>query len=450
MQSSTALFSLATPILWSAHITLDIFIGLTVSYNWTLKIDIDEDALAQIETANLLGEEIRAGTLPWRWRNYLRSVRSINLNLTSSFGWPNRKFELEASALAPHLPETFDALSISKRIRECVSKESLARQEAWIEWLLGRRFGGVIAKHVILCDMTLAEMDPFLRSRIKKFTWRRDDKKDVDIKDVLFKINDIEALVFGGSSQTDFFLMKHGDFRKIADVVESFRSFKYLSLNIGCPPCTSGQCFPPRLTRFSCRIGIDGMGQIEDILTASRSQLKEFDMDCGNFKHVKLESFKPLLSTLTELTKLDLELPKLRYLTLFMSTLINLQELRLTIRSDREIIGKNVVCLPKLRHLEIHGHPHACIKVHFGIGLQTIFISYAHLVIDYQLLRVTGMPRLEELTLDHARKETFPFYDHRLAELLEDPAVSPALARVDGLTIQRLKRHVKKLKYGHA
>ncbi|KAJ3195833.1 hypothetical protein HK101_010927 [Irineochytrium annulatum] len=226
MQSSTALFSFATPILWSAQVSLDIFKGLTVAkrnYNpWSMilwrMVDINEDALAQIELAKEQGKEIRAGSLPWRWKKYLRSVRSLELDLSSSYFGLGSRWNFEASVLGPHLPTTFDAILISTKYRAKVAEENLARHRAWTEWLLDRRSGDVIAKHVIFGNMTVAEVDRFLQLRIKKLTWLRDSDAPYDIGSALGKINDLETLVLG-ERYGGYFDIHHTDLHKITNVV---------------------------------------------------------------------------------------------------------------------------------------------------------------------------------------------------------------------------------------
>ncbi|KAJ3179205.1 hypothetical protein HK101_010071 [Irineochytrium annulatum] len=455
MQSSTTLFSFAAPILWSAQVSLDIFKGLTVRCGTSsmMHIEVDTDALAQIERANVLGEEIRVGSLPWRWRNYLRSVRSITLHLAFSLGI--RKVEMVASALGPHLPASFDAAQVSTgRGYGFLAEESVARQREWAEWLLNRPHGRAV-RHVILEDMSPAEMEPFLQLRMKKLTWLRDRNARHDIVSALGKINDLEALVLGEPHGT-YFDIYHTELYKITDVVKSFRAFRSLCLNTGCLPSKIDNGFQLKLTQFSYLMEDDDMETLGVILKASRSQMKEFRVLCGDlFQHT---AFWGILSIMTSLTKIELLIPDLN-ITDLSSTILkltNLQELYFCFDSVSGTLGDDVVCLPKLRHLKVKGNYEKPknLRVNFGLGLKTISINNAVLVFDFESLSITGMPHLEELMLENdasvAPTAGFPLFDVCLAEMLEDAAASPALARVEGMTIQRLERHVNELRYGHA
>ncbi|KAJ3195837.1 hypothetical protein HK101_010932 [Irineochytrium annulatum] len=453
MQSSTAFFRLATPVLWSAQVSLDIFKGLTVigNHNQRSMIDINEDALTQLEMANERGEELRAGSLPWRWRKYLRSVRSIELDLSSSYNDAGNGRKFEASALGPHLPATFDAVHISMEYRANVTEESLVRHRAWTEWLLDRRSRDIIAKHLILGEMTVAEMDPFLQLRMKKLTWLRDSDAPDDIGSALGKIDDLETLVLGKSYGALFDIT---ELYKITDVAKRFGAFQSLCLNVGYLPSKIDKAFPPKLTQFSGHVRSGDMKALGDILKASRSQMKEFRVGYTDLKRVQDTAFWGILSTMTSLTKLELIIPNLNIMGLpsTISKLTNLQEVMFHLGSGSVNLGDDVVCLPRLRHLEVKGSRKepTNIIVNFGFGLKTISIKYAVLAFDHKKLSIKGMPHLEELTLvDASITSCTPFaYDVGLAEMLEDPAASPSLARVKGMTILRLKHHVNDLKYG--
>ncbi|KAJ3144772.1 hypothetical protein HK101_002597 [Irineochytrium annulatum] len=449
MQFSTTLFSFATPILWSAQVRLDIFRGLTfISNEDRCGIDIDEDALAQIERANVLGEEIRVGSLPWRWRNYLRSVRSLELDLSSS-DEDDRKLELEVLALRPHLPASFDAVQVSMVRCYGLTEESIARHREWAEWLLNRLHGRAV-RHVLLKAMSPAEMEPFFQLRPKKLTMR-DEYAPHDIKSALGKINDLETLVLGEGFDTVFCPQL---LDTITDVVKRYPAFQNFCLESNILPEFDNN--PPKLTQLYCLMENDELKALFDILKTSRSQMKELRMHFCVTKPLYHTAFWDILSTMTSLTTLELKDLNVNItdLSSAVSKLTNLQNAMFDFdyRCTSGTFGVDIVCLPKLRHLKVSGleNKPENVRVNFGLGLKTLSIGYAVLVFDYESLSITGMPHLEELTLCNASvaPTTLCPNDVDLAKMLEDPAMSPSLARVQGIIVHRLNCHVDLLKYG--
>ncbi|KAJ3138229.1 hypothetical protein HK101_003746 [Irineochytrium annulatum] len=424
--SSSSAFGTAARVLWSSTVSLDnsgnVEHGGVTRTRFNLKVPTA--FLSTLGSRSLSESEdgCRRGSLFWRWKIYLRSIRKLWINLDN---WNGQLLE------PPVFNRYLSGLTVVhvNGTSTCFNGSRASAATRWIDFVVDRlrrgRAGGAALELSIHTNRADLLRQFFGRGQIRRL--RVDGSASVGVEEILKKCRGLTMLRMGYRwSLTDSDL-------KMISKSSTLREFEWDTVSLS-NNVQDDKRFPAFMTSFRWKCNTEGEWErLQPLMRSTTSSMRAFDI---SFQHAVPARLLKGLTMMHHLKRLTLDVTyfsdDLRPL-LPLSRLYGLEELSLTRRGESCIplhLDDSVTGLPKLRKLVTWSIRTITLPKTVTV-LEVLSIRTGKLVIHESLLS-TGMPNLQNVTLNYAtvRSVDGKSLDQGFEQMLLKPKLTPYLCNV--------------------